>query len=263
MNRLQKWAAVGFTAVMLFAGVAMAAPAAFAHGGSDELPAALGISAEEFEAAKEEARVAAINEAAAEGWITDGEAAALIESGRGVRLGHNSYYDGVIDKDAHLAAAIGISTAELEAVKDAVREARLAEAVEEARITAEEAADKTAAYEFKESVDKDAILAEALGISVSELNQARDNNVTYEELLDELGLTEDEVRAARDAAYGAAVEQAVDEGTLSTIQAEELLERGHHHGRGGHSGRGGNGPGSRGDNNGFGEPNVQGAGFNA
>ena len=184
MNRLQKWIAVGFTAVMLFAGVAMVAPSAFAHGGGDDaLLSELGISVEAFAAAREEARVATINEAAAEGWITDDEAAALIENGRGVKLGRGSYYDGVLDKDAHLAAALGISTAELEAAKDTVREARLAEAVADGRLTAEEAADKTAVYEFKESMDKDTLLAEALGISISELNQARDNNVTFEELL--------------------------------------------------------------------------------
>ncbi len=101
----------------------------------------------------------------------------------------------------------------MEAAKDTVREARLAEAVADSQLTAEEAADKTAVYEFKESVDKDNLLAEALGISISELNQARDNNVTYEELLIELNLTEDEARSARDAAYASAVQQAVDEGS--------------------------------------------------
>ena len=69
-------------------------------------------------------------------------------------------------------------------------------------------------------MDKDNLLAEALGISISELHQARDNNVTYEELLVELNLTEDEVRTAHDAAFVSAVQQAVDEGSLTTAQAE-------------------------------------------
>jgi len=246
MNRIQKWTAVSIAALILLAGVAMVAPSAYAHGGGEELLSTLDISAEEFEAAKEEARVAAINEAAAEGWISAEEAETLIEYGRGLRLGRGPYYEGVIDKDAHLSAALGISTAELDEAKDAAYEARLEQAVADDRITAEEAEDILAIHEFKESLDKDALLVQALGITVGELNQARDDNVSYDDLLNELGLSTEEAKASQEAAYEAAVQQAVDQGSLTEAQAEDAVERGgcHGGGRGGRRGprpRGGNG----------------------
>lgn len=243
MNRVKKWIVGGLAAALLLAGVAMVTPSAFAHGGSDELAAELGLTAEAFAAAKEEAHLAAIAEAAAGGWITDEEAAELIENGRHLRLGHGQYYEGIIDQEALLAGALNISTTELDTAKTAIFEARLAEEVSDGRITAEEAADKMAIHEFKEALDKDAILAEALGISTSELDQARANNVTYDELLDSAGMTKDEAREAQEAAMAAAVQQAVDDGTLTEAQAEQILEYDGCGGRDGRGGRGGRGPG--------------------
>lgn len=224
--KLKKWLVSGLAVCALFMSVAAVAPAAFADGINEEALQSLGISEEEFDAAKETARVAAIEEAAASGWITNDEADELIENGRSLRLGRGWYYEGIIDEEALLADALDISVAELEAAETETRQAHEAEAVANGRLTEEEVVNKQAAYDFKESLDKDALLATALGISVADLNEARADTVRFEDLLADLGLTAEEAHDAQDAALETAVQQAVEAGTLTAAQAEAVLEYG-------------------------------------
>lgn len=198
----------------------------------------LGITEAEYETARDEAAVSYNNELVAMGWITAEEAAAENEEGDWARIGRGQYYSGILDKDVFIADSLGVSLAEWEAAEDASYAANIAEKIESGRLTAEEAADKQVIHDFKASIDDDSVLAQALGISVAELDEARANNVTYSDLLEELGLTDDEVDAAEEAITAQLVEDAVADGSLTAEQAEQVLNGRNGHGHGGKHGRG-------------------------
>lgn len=233
---------VGFVAAQAPNAVATAVEAHRGGGrgyGSEALAEELGITVEELQAAAEAAKEALREQAIADGWIDEDA------EGR-FRFGRNQYYAGIYDEAEFLADALGISVSELEAAKDAVSDAKLAEKVEEGVIDEETAEDITAVRAFKDSIDKDAILAEALGISEADLNEARNNTVMFDELLEELDLTAEEVRTNGQAIMEQLVQDAIDSGELTEAQAELLQERGGR-GKGGHGGpRGGGNGGPRG-----------------
>ena len=102
-------------------------------------------------------------------------------------------------------------------------------------------------------------IAEALGITVEELEAAKENGQSIRDLAEAQGVELSELQEARKAALIEAVEEAVDEGTITQAQADQMLERiengnvrkGPRRGRGGHGDgfrgsfgapRGGNGP---------------------
>ena len=205
---------------------------------------ALGITEADYETARDEAKIAYNNELVAMGWISAEEAAEENEDGDWARIGRGQYYH-VLDKDLFIADALGVSLAELQSAEDASFDAKLAEKVADGDLTEAEAADKEAIHDFKESIDKDSILAQALGISVSELNAARAANTEFSDLLDDLGLTRGEVRDAEQAIMAELVQDAVEDGTLTAEQAEQLQNGRSGRGRGrGRGGRGGNGNGN-------------------
>lgn len=211
-----------------------------AHGNEAAVIEALGIEEATYDEAEDAADAAIVLQAAEDGWITDDEADELIDAGRGLRLGRNQYYKGIYDEDAFVAEALGISLAQWEAAEEEAYEARVAEKVAEGDLTAEEAADKMAVREFKASLDKDAFLADALGISLGQLEAYRDAATSWDDVLTDLGLTEDEVREGQQAAMEQAIANAVADGTLTEEQAEDVNSR---NGRGR---RGGNRRGGRG-----------------
>lgn len=72
-------------------------------------------------------------------------------------------------------------------------------------------------------VDREAILAEALGITVEELAAAREAGVSVHELIDQAGLDEATVRTEIQTAITEAVQQAVTDGVITQEQADALL----------------------------------------
>ena len=176
------------------------------------------------------------------------------------------------DHEEALADALGITVEELEAAYEEAWNAVLAQAVEDGALT-EEQADELQSRGlalghrgwFGRSGDAnvDALLADALGISVDELNAARieargtlleqavaDGDLTEEEanLLMAREATRPYVEEAMAAAYTSAIEQAMEDGAITQEQADLLLEesanpgaRSFFGGRGGHRG----GPGGR------------------
>jgi uncharacterized protein YidB (DUF937 family) len=68
-----------------------------------------------------------------------------------------------------------------------------------------------------------AAIAEALGISVEELEDARTEGKTIFELAEELGFDLDDIRATMQATLEKAVQQAVEKGLVSEDQAENML----------------------------------------
>ncbi|MEM7331244.1 MAG: hypothetical protein AAF490_04060 [Chloroflexota bacterium] len=211
----------------------------------DAYAEALGVTVEDLETARDAAKVAMIEQAAIDGWITSDEADALIEDDGKLRLGRGQYYRGIYDESAFFAEALGVEVADLEAAKEALQQERIDAMIEAGRITEEQAAEFEAVQAFRDSIDKDAIFAEALGISEADLDAARDATTSYEDLLADLDLTAEEVAENAQAVMESIVNDAVEDGTLTEEQAERLLN-----GRDGRDGRGGRGNGGRGNGNG-------------
>ena len=87
------------------------------------------------------------------------------------------------------------------------------------------------------------MLAQALGLSVEEIQAARDEGKPMAVLIWEQGLDRSEMRAAMQEAYKAAVQQAVTDGVITQEQADEFADG---PGFGGPRGRGGSGGGKHG-----------------
>ncbi len=160
MKKAKKWmtaAGVGLAVLMLIvvalpvaADTTVAAPVAHRSGpmggGSDTyLAEALGITADELQTAQQTANEAAIDQALAQGLITQAQADALKErsgmSGRfDGRMPHGMFglADDAIDMNALLADALGITSDELSAARSEAQDLSLAAAVEAGRITQEQ-----------------------------------------------------------------------------------------------------------------------------
>lgn len=177
------------------------------------------------------------------GLTTPGNAAA--ETSRGERRG--GIRDGVSQAD--LAAALGVDEASLAAAKETAAQAALDLAVSQGVITQEEA-DAMAerglerihfGSEFTDAgIDYNALLAEALGISTTELQAAKEQAftmqveaavaagaLTQEQADWTLGMQalagNEQFQASITEAYQAAVKQAVSDGIITEAQAEQIL----------------------------------------
>ena len=101
---------------------------------------ALGITVEELQAARETARQAGIEQAVAEGLITQEQADEILSGERNRFRGKRAGKRGLghtIDREALLADALGITVEELQAAHEKAREAGLEQAIAEGRITEE------------------------------------------------------------------------------------------------------------------------------
>jgi len=130
-------------------------------GHEDEyLAEALGISVEELQAAYEEVRIAAIEQAVEEGALTEEQAEALLSGTDGFhgRLGHG-FRIGGLDVEVLLAEALNISADALRAARAEALASKLDAMVEAGHLTQEEA-DLIAARDAVESYfDRDAVAA--------------------------------------------------------------------------------------------------------
>lgn len=199
-----------------------------------------------------------------------------------------------------LAEALGISVEELDAAYETATAAAIQQAVDEGLLTEEQAEELSArglgfhrGFGFGLHIgglDYDALLAEALGISVEELQEARNevHTIRLAEMVEAGVITQEEadlmlarkavqdyidtdaVSEALQSAYEAAVDEALAAGAITQEQADLMLENmpafdgfglGFGSGRGfhGHGGRGGHhgGPGFGGPANGFFAPSFE------
>lgn len=138
---------------------------------------------------------------------------------------------------ARLAEELGVTVEELDAARAAAFEATLAEAVEAGQLTQQQADHMLAMQALRAYIDPQAIMAEALGITVEELEAAQAEGKTFRDLMDELGLDAATVQANALAAYEAAVQRAVADGVITQAQADVILAS-PHFGMFGHGGRG-------------------------
>jgi hypothetical protein len=257
-------------------------PGGFGFGlgiGGDEtyLADALGITAEELDDAQEAARLAMIDQALADGLITEAQAN-LLREGNGM-FGHGfgfglGFFGAELDHDTYLAEALDITVEELDAARLAAHEAALADAVAEGTITEEQAELMTAHLLVKDAIDFQALRAGVLGLTVDEFEAAIANGTTLAELVDQAGLTATEYQTAVSDAYQSALADLVADGVITQEQADQLtlsgfgtcgagmggFGRGMGHGFGMGSGPAGNGLGN---GAGFGNGMGNGVGFGA
>lgn len=168
--------------------------------------------------------------------------------GKGFR---NSILFGASDDE--LAAALGISAEELETAYDKANDAALDRAVAEGLITEAQANDLREggdSFPFggfwkgwlgEQGIDYQSLLAESLGISISDLDQAYaqafytriDEEVSSGDLTVEEGdlikgqyalYNSESFQTAMQSAYQAAIQQAVEDGVITQSQAEQILE---------------------------------------
>ncbi len=185
----------------------------------DELLAeALGVTVEELQAAREAVRVAAIEQAVADGDLTQEQADQILANENG-RHGGKHGLPGRDDYDALLAEELGVTVEALAAAREEVQAAHIAEMIEAGVLTQEQADMMAAEQAVRSYLDTDAI-----------------------------------TEAMQDA-YQAAIEQALADEAITQEQADLMLENmptftpgqgGHGFPGGGHHGgpRGGGGPGS-------------------
>ncbi|MBP6471969.1 MAG: hypothetical protein KBE23_16730 [Chloroflexi bacterium] len=139
------------------------------------------------------------------------------------------------EKDAALADALDMSVDELDMARQTARETLLTQAVADGRITQAQAdemangnfsvrgylGDLRQEYLPKETVD--AIIADALGLTVDDLTAARDAGQRLPEIAAQQGVELSAVQAALQAALADALQQAVADGRITQAQADDML----------------------------------------
>lgn len=176
---------------------------------------------------------------------TDIPALPFGRSGRPGGFGHSGSRSG---GDEYLAEALGITVEELQAARETAYAAYLADAVAAGEITQAQADELLARQRLSSYIDHEALVAEALGLSVDELEAALAGGQSLSDLMTAQGLTAETLQTALQTAYEAAIARAVADGVITQAQADAYLSAspnfglfGGHHGFGG--GRGGHGHG--------------------
>jgi len=174
------------------------------------------------------------------------------EHGRGGRPGEERGGQGLGYSDEDLASALGVSVDDLSAARQEAYQAGLAQALEQGLITqtqADELATDGEAFPMggrwqawlsENGIDFQALFAEALGITVEQLEEAKTQafNAQIDQAVTDGTLTQEQAdlmkgqralqsndayQASMQAAYEAAVEQAVADGVITQAQADQLL----------------------------------------
>jgi hypothetical protein len=218
---------------------------------SELLAKALGISVEQLEAAYEEARTAAIELAVEKELITQEQADQMMVWGGmgrkgfgffGFGRGPKGVFSDEIDEEALLAEALGITVERLQAAREEANQAAIEQAIAEGIITQEQADQMMARKDLQSYLDRNTLLAKALGITVEDLEAAYAEGKTLSDLMAEQGMDAATVRENVEAAYEEAIAQAVEDGVITKEQAEEMQNGpGWGFGFGGPMGRGGRG----------------------
>ena len=129
------------------------------------------------------------------------------------------------DPKTALATELGITVAALQAAHEAVAEAQLAQALADGRITQEEYDLRQAHRAVEDSVDREAILAGVLGITVDELQAARAEGVRLPDLLAQYDVEKSTLDAAMQSAFEDALKEAVADNTITQEQADALASQ--------------------------------------
>lgn len=224
---------------------------------------ALGITVDDLQTAYQTARDAAIDQAVEEGLITQEQADNMkVWGGFGRRGGFPGFTrapkgvaNDAIDENALLADALGITVDELQAARETANQAAIEQAIAEGLITQEQADAMQARKTLMSYLNRDTLLAKALGMSLEDLQAAYADGETLTTLMQEKGLDAATVREKLQTAYTEALAQAVEDGVITQEQADAMSQngrgfgmmpgmgmpfdrRGEGRGRGGHRGGG-------------------------
>ena len=157
--------------------------------------------------------------------------------------------------DEDLAAALGLSVEELQAAREEVAAERIAQAVDDGTLTLDQANTLLAMQALRGYLDKEALRAEPLGLSVQDLEAAREDGTLSDLLAD---ITPADLQEKMQTAVADALQRAVADTVITAEQADLVRESlqnglslrgafglqrqfGRHHGfgdRGGFGGRG-------------------------
>ncbi len=192
------------------------------------LAQALNITSDELTAAKDAAWTQIVDQALADGLITEAQATSLKENsydfhGRGHGLAGWLINEANVDFESALAAELNITADQLSAARETARELQVQAAVDAGEITADEASTMLAHMALRTYIDRETMLANALGITVDDLQTARQNGTSLSDLLTASGKSEADVTAALKIAVETAVAQAVADGKITQAQADAFL----------------------------------------
>jgi len=129
-------------------------------------------------------------------------------------------------------AEIGVTIEELKAAQEAVKDAMIAELVEQGIVTEEQLNLMEAQQALKDYIDYGALMAQAadsLGIELPDAEEALEGKMDPRALMEQLeekGITIQDLVAAVQDAYENAVNDAVSEGVIDGDQAALILEKG-------------------------------------
>ena len=147
------------------------------------------------------------------------------------------------DRQADLAAALGITVEELEAAQQEAHVARIEQLVEDGTLTRDEANLMLAMSALKNNIDRGEMMASALGLTPEEFEAAREDG-SLRDLL--ANTTPAELQENMQAAFETALQDAVANNVITAEQAELIRENmgdgcgfGGHRGFGGHARPGG------------------------
>lgn len=126
--------------------------------------------------------------------------------------------------DTALADELDVTVDKLQTAREAARLNALEQAVDEGLVREERVQLIIARLTLASTLEKGELTAQALGITVGELEVAREEGKTVRQLIRELALDPATVRDNLKAAYEEAIQQAVIEGALTQEQADLLLE---------------------------------------
>lgn len=138
-------------------------------------------------------------------------------------FGFHGWHGGSTQFDELLAQELGITVEQLKAAKDAAYNRALDQAVQDGTLTQEQADLLKAKQALRSYIDEEAIVAEALGMTVEELQNAKAAGQSLAEILEAQGLDLATYRDALQQAYEDAVAQAVADGVITQAQADQIL----------------------------------------
>ena len=133
---------------------------------------------------------------------------------------------GLPGMDEYLAQALNISVEELQKAKEEARQKALEQALEDGKLTQEQVEMMEARDALKNYIGRDALMAKALGIDTSKLEEALANGKRIPELLEEFGVDPEEFRESMQVAFEDAVQQAVSDGVITQEQVDQILNGG-------------------------------------
>jgi len=127
--------------------------------------------------------------------------------------------------DELLAEELGITVEELNAARQRAQARAIDQAVQDGRLTQEQADELKARQALAAYLEPDALMADALGMTVEELQDARAAGKRLPEIIESQGLDMDDFRDALQQAHEDAVQRAVADGVITQEQADQFLDR--------------------------------------